>query len=52
MDIKGTIDKIDKAIPDNVKEQAKKLATKENIDKAKNAAEDVLKKVRNGKDKK
>lgn len=51
-DIKGKIDKLDKAIPDDVKEQAKKLATKENIDKAKNAAEDVLKKVKDGKGKK
>ena len=31
--IKETVEKIDKAIPDEVKEQAKKLATKENLEK-------------------
>ncbi len=44
-DIKETVEKIDKAIPDEVKEQAKKLATKENLEKAKDIAQDVIKKV-------
>lgn len=50
-DIKSKIDKLEDAIPDDVKEQAKKLATKENIEKVKDAAEDVIKKVKDGKDK-
>ncbi|MBP3796486.1 MAG: hypothetical protein J6I46_01750 [Ruminococcus sp.] len=44
-DIKETVEKIDKAIPDEVKEQAKKLATNENLEKAKDIAQDVIKKV-------
>lgn len=50
-DIKGKIDKLEDSIPDDVKEQAKKLATKENLEKVKDAAEDVIKKVKDGKDK-
>lgn len=44
-DIKETVEKIDKAIPDEVKEKAKSLATKENIEKVKDVAGDVIKKV-------
>lgn len=51
-DIKNKVEGLEKAIPDDVKEQAKKLATKENIEKAKDAAEDVIKKVKDAKDKK
>ena len=50
-DIKSKVENLEKAIPDDVKEQAKKLATKENIEKVKDAAEDVIKKVKDGKDK-
>lgn len=50
--IKNKVENIEKAIPDDVKEQAKKLATKENLEKAKDAAEDVIKKVKDIKDKK
>lgn len=50
-DIKSKVEGLEKAIPDDVKDKAKKLATKENIEKVKDAAEDVIKKVKDGKDK-
>ncbi|MGN0594447.1 MAG: hypothetical protein ACI4I6_04765 [Hominimerdicola sp.] len=43
-DIKKTIDNIDDKIPDEVKEKAKELATKENFEKLKDKAEDLFKK--------
>lgn len=51
-DIKNKVADLEKAITDDVKEQAKKLATKENLEKAKDAAEDVIKKIKDIKDKK
>ncbi|MBQ9375566.1 MAG: hypothetical protein IJU04_04415 [Ruminococcus sp.] len=43
-DITKTVKDIEKKIPDDVKKEAKKLATKENLEKVKDAAEDLFKK--------
>ena len=42
--IKETIDKVDDKIPDDVKKKAKELATKENLEKAKDAVTDFFSK--------
>lgn len=43
-DIKKKVEDVEKKIPDEVKEKAKELATKENIDKVKDAASKLFKK--------
>ena len=43
-DIKKKVEDVEKKIPDEVKEKAKELATKENIDKVKDAASNLFKK--------
>lgn len=43
-DIKKTVDNVEKKIPDEVKDKAKDLATKENLEKVKDKAGDLFKK--------
>lgn len=45
-DIKKKIDDIDDKIPDNVKDKAKELVSKENLEKIKDKAEDIVDKFK------
>lgn len=47
--IKQTIDKVDDKIPEDVKKKAKELATKENLEKAKDAVTDFFSKKKDDK---
>jgi len=45
-DIKKKIDKIEDKIPDEVIEKVKDVATKENLEKVKGKAEDLIEKIK------
>ena len=52
MDIKKAVESVEEKIPDGVVKKAKELATKENLEKAKDVAEDVIEKGKELLDKK
>lgn len=49
-DIKDKVEKLEDKIPDEVVDKAKGLATKENLEKVKDKAEDIIDKFKKDKD--
>lgn len=51
-DIKDKLEKVEEKIPDGVVDKVKDIATKENLEKVKDKAEDLFEKIKDKKDKK